>query len=110
MINRVDKKLATKSPLGFQSAKNNICALEVAKNRYLAYGLPEHHPTLVRLEHKLSQLKHQVKDEAGAKFAEQVWFWRSNCPFDTCSVTLSARFKGGGCHVLGANAGDVAIG
>eukprot|EP01043_Picozoa_sp_COSAG02_P026661 COSAG02_NODE_1542_length_12011_cov_103.068754_8_plen_79_part_00 len=72
----MDKKLATKSPLGFQSAKNDIRALESAKGRYLAYGLPEHHPTLVRLQHKLIQLKRKVKDEAGAKFAEQVWFWR----------------------------------
>ena len=75
MINRADKKLVDKSPLGFQSTKNDISALEAAASRYRAF-LPDHHPTLVRLQHKLSQLKRQVKDIAGAEFAEQVRFQR----------------------------------
>lgn len=70
----MDKKLADKSPLGFQLKKNNIRALEHAKDSYLAYGLPDHHPTLVRLQHQLSHLKRQINDVAGAEFAAQVWF------------------------------------
>jgi hypothetical protein len=60
------------SPYGYQTAKKHIAALELSKRRYLECGLPDHHPTLVRLEHKLSQLKRQAKDVAGAEFAEQV--------------------------------------
>eukprot|EP01044_Picomonas_judraskeda_P040877 COSAG03_NODE_20292_length_321_cov_1.067568_1_plen_48_part_10 len=40
------------SPYGYQTAKKHIAALELSKRRYLECGLPDHHPTLVRLEHK----------------------------------------------------------
>ena len=54
VVSRVDTKLVDKSPLGFEVTKKHINSLEHAKSRYLAYGLANHHPTLVRLEHKLA--------------------------------------------------------
>ena len=71
VVNHMDTNRLAFSPYGYQTAKKHIAALELSKRRYLEY-LPEHHPTLVRLEYKLSQFKHQAKDVAGAEFAEQV--------------------------------------
>ena len=68
----MDKDLIKTSPLGHLTAQKHINALEVARNRYLGY-LPDYHPTLVRLEHQLGQLKRKVGDADGAEFAEQVW-------------------------------------
>ena len=69
----MDNERVKTSPLGHLTAQKHINALEVARNRYLGYGLPDHHPTLVRLEHQLGQLKRKVGDADGAEFAEQVW-------------------------------------
>ena len=70
LVHHVDTHLASQAPLGALMLKKHILAIEKATKTYTNYGLPESHPTMIRIQYQLAQLKRKNGEIDEAEFAE----------------------------------------